>query len=119
MTWLPFAATAALLVLVAPGWGLGPAWLGSAPAPDKLVVRYEVPLPENTGSWPRLSPDGRLFVFGSAVEGVERLWVRPLGSTMGLPVAGNDCQGESVLVARWPLSGCLREGEAEENFALR
>jgi Tol biopolymer transport system component len=87
VTWLPFAATAALLVLLAPGWGLGPTWLGSA-APDKLMVRYDVPQPENTGSWPRLSPDGRLIVFGSAVEGVERLWVRPLGSTVGLPVAG-------------------------------
>ncbi len=86
--WLPFAATAALLVLLAPGWGLAPAWLRSAPGPDKLMVRYEVQLPENTGSWPRLSPDGRFFAFGSAVEGVERLWVRPLGSTIGLPVAG-------------------------------
>jgi eukaryotic-like serine/threonine-protein kinase len=59
-------------------------WL--QPKPPALTVRFTVGPPYTTGSWPRLSPDGRLIVFGTAVEGRNRLWIRPLDSMDGRPL---------------------------------
>ncbi len=57
----------------------------SAPPPP-LTARFTVGPPYTTGSWPRVSPDGRLIVFGTTVEGRSRLWVRPLDSLDGRPL---------------------------------
>ncbi len=40
---------------------------------DPLPYRFLIGLPENTGSWPRLSPDGRKVVYGTTVEGRDRV----------------------------------------------
>jgi Tol biopolymer transport system component len=77
VTWT--SAAVALLSLTALSLG------GSLrPAPvDPLLVRFAVSLPENTASWPRVSPDGRLVVYGTGVEGQVVFWVRPLRATEG------------------------------------
>jgi Tol biopolymer transport system component len=58
------------------------------PAPDALTVRFTVGPPYTTGAWPRLSPDGRLIVFGTSVEGRKRFWIRPLDSLEGRALMG-------------------------------
>jgi Tol biopolymer transport system component len=51
-----------------------------------LTARFTIGPPYTTGSWPRLSPDGRLIVFGTTIEGRKRLWIRPLDSLEGRPL---------------------------------
>lgn len=58
-------------------------WGTPAPAVAPLA-RFIIGHPYLSGSWPRLSPDGRFIVFGAAVEGQNRLWVRPIDATEGL-----------------------------------
>jgi Tol biopolymer transport system component len=53
------------------------------PAPFALTARFTVGPPYIAGSWLRLSPDGRLIVFGTGVEGRQRLWIRALDSLDG------------------------------------
>jgi eukaryotic-like serine/threonine-protein kinase len=77
-TWIAVTVAVVAMTAFAPG-----GWLRSAPADDALVVRFPIGLPENTGSWPRISPDGRLIVFGSLVEGELVLWLRELSNTEG------------------------------------
>jgi Tol biopolymer transport system component len=43
-------------------------------------------LPHNTGSWPRISPDGKRALFGSAATGQDVFWIRELGSLTGYPL---------------------------------
>lgn len=50
----------------------------SAPAARPNIVRFTIGPPYLSGSWPRISPDGRFVVFGAYVEGRNRLWIRPL-----------------------------------------
>lgn len=61
-------------------------WMRSAANDGALLVRFEIGPPDNTGSWPRISPDGRQIVFGTAVGGQDVLWVRPLDSSIGRPI---------------------------------
>lgn len=61
------------------------AWLRSEPV-DPLMVSFAIDLPHNTGSWPRVSPDGKMIVFGSAVAGESVLWLRDLDSVEGRPL---------------------------------
>jgi serine/threonine protein kinase len=68
------------LVALTPG-----SWLRSE-AVDPLMVRFPIDLPHNTGSWPRVSPDGKQIVFGSAVAGESVLWLRDLESVEGRPL---------------------------------
>ena len=80
VTWTSAAVAVLALTAVALGGSLR-----SAPA-DPLLVRFAVPLPENTASWPRVSPDGRLVVYGTGFEGQVVFWVRPLRATEGRPL---------------------------------
>jgi Tol biopolymer transport system component len=59
-----------------------------APAAPLRPVRVTIDTPSNLASWPRLSPDGRVVVYGAIVEGRPVLWVRPLDSDNGRPLAG-------------------------------
>ncbi len=51
--------------------------------PPSVTARFNVGPPYMTGSWPRLSPDGRLVTFGTIVEGRTRFWVRAMDSLQG------------------------------------
>jgi Tol biopolymer transport system component len=51
--------------------------------PAAVTARFSIGPPYLAGSWPRLSPDGRLVVFGTFVEGRNRFWIRPLDSKQG------------------------------------
>ena len=61
---------------------------GSAPS---LEMRLDVVTPPTSapGSF-ALSPDGRRIVYAATVEGVSRLWVRPLDSTTAEPLSGTE-----------------------------
>jgi hypothetical protein len=48
-----------------------------------LVARFQIGPPFMTGSWPRVSPDGRFVVFGVMTEGRNRFWVRAMDETPG------------------------------------
>ena len=52
------------------------------PAP----AHFTVGPPYTTGSWPRISPDGRTLVYGTLVEGRNRFWVRHLDRLQGRPL---------------------------------
>src|SRR5262249_6361153 len=71
------ALLAALLTVLMPAGAAG-----SRP----LVTRFTIGPPFTSGSWPRISPDGRFVVFGAIVEGRERFWVRALDRVSGWPV---------------------------------
>ena len=47
------------------------------------LVHLGIGHPMNTGPWPRISPDGRLLVFGTTVNGRKLLWIRPTDSMRG------------------------------------
>jgi eukaryotic-like serine/threonine-protein kinase len=55
-------------------------------APHPLVTHFTIGPPFTSGSWPRVSPDGRFVVFGAIVEGRDRFWVRALDSITGWPL---------------------------------
>ena len=59
-----------------------------APAAALHAIRVTIDTPPNTAAWPRLSPDGRLVVYGTVTDGRALLWVRPLDSDQGRPLAG-------------------------------
>jgi Tol biopolymer transport system component len=77
--------SAVLLLMIAAGLGAFGLWPPSRP-PDPLVARFQIGPPFLTGSWPRISPDGRLVVFGTMVEGRSRFWIRPLDAIPGRPL---------------------------------
>ena len=52
-----------------------------------LAVQLTIGPPYNSASWPRISPDGRLIVFGTLVDGRSVFWMRPLDATQGRPLA--------------------------------
>ncbi len=54
--------------------------------PRPLVTHFTIGPPYTSGSWPRVSPDGRYVVFGAIVEGRDRFWVRPLDTVNGWPL---------------------------------
>jgi len=55
-------------------------------APRLAAAHFTVGPPYLTGSWPRISPDGRTLVFGTLVEGRNRFFVRPLDRLTGQPL---------------------------------
>jgi eukaryotic-like serine/threonine-protein kinase len=75
-------ATAAAIVVFA---AVVAAPVSRAPktAPRPLVARFTVGPPHMSAGWPRVSPDGRLLVFGTFVEGRNRFWIRQLDQTEG------------------------------------
>ena len=81
VTWTSVAVAALALTALALG--------GSLRAPtrgESRLVRFNIGPPDNTASWPRVSPDGRLIVYGTTVEGQDVLWVRGLDSLQGRPI---------------------------------
>jgi Tol biopolymer transport system component len=78
-TWLWVAM--ALLTGVVLGVAAVNRWSGVPPAP--LVTRFTMGPPYTSGSWPRVSPDGRFVVFGAIVEGRDRFWIRALDEVNG------------------------------------
>jgi eukaryotic-like serine/threonine-protein kinase len=62
-------------------------WRPRPRSPDPPVVQFSIPVPVNTGSWPRVSPDGRWVVFGAPYEGRQVLWVRALNEPDPRPLA--------------------------------
>ncbi len=58
----------------------------SAAAPRPIVTHFTIGPPFTSGSWPRISPDSRLVVFGAIVEGRDRFWVRALDNVNGRPL---------------------------------
>jgi len=58
------------------------------PATNPRMVRVTLGAPYNTASWPRLSPDGRLLVYGTVVDAGPVLWLRPLDTDAGRPLTG-------------------------------
>jgi Tol biopolymer transport system component len=77
--------TAAGLMLGLAAAGVVARWR-QTPAPAAVTARFPIGPPYVAGSWPRLSPDGRLVVFGTVVEGRNRFWIRPLDSRDGHPL---------------------------------
>lgn len=55
-------------------------------APRPILTHFTVGPPFTSGSWPRVSPDGRFVVFGAIVEGRDRFWLRALDSVNGRPL---------------------------------
>jgi Tol biopolymer transport system component len=84
-TWLRRAAVCALGAVALAAITAGVARVFDSP-PAPLTVRFSIGPPYTTGSWPRLSPDGRLVVFGTQLEGQSRFWIRPLDSAEGRPL---------------------------------
>jgi Tol biopolymer transport system component len=77
--------SAALVATLVVGGAIGAlafARLTRPPARAPLT-HFTIGPPFMTGSWPRVSPDGRLVVFGAMVEGRNRLWVRALDDVNG------------------------------------
>ena len=68
------AATAAFIFLPRPG------------LPPPVVARFTIGPPFVTGSWPRISPDGKFVVYGAIVEGRNRFWIHPLDRLAGRPL---------------------------------
>jgi eukaryotic-like serine/threonine-protein kinase len=77
--WLLAIAAAVLLAVNLGLWKFLPRDT-VVPAP---LVHLTVAQPENTGPWPRLSPDGRFLVYGTTLSGRKILWIRSLDSLQG------------------------------------
>jgi serine/threonine protein kinase/Tol biopolymer transport system component len=79
--WVLAATTLGITALIA---GLFFRAQPAAPAPE---IHFTIGPPYNSGSWPRVSPDGRYVVFGATVENQPVFWLRPLGASDGRPIA--------------------------------
>ena len=62
-------------------------WNSRSPTLDQPLVQFSIVAPVNTGSWPRVSPDGRWIVFGGPHEGRSVLWLRGLHEPEARPLA--------------------------------
>jgi len=71
---------ALLIVSVAGFWAYG---RSKSVGPAPLMTRFAIGPPFVSGSWPRVSPDGRFVVFGAIVEGRDRFWLRALDAPRG------------------------------------
>ncbi|MEO7274755.1 MAG: protein kinase [Vicinamibacterales bacterium] len=78
--WRAAALAAGVVAVVAVAAGVA---TRRAPVPVAPPIRFAIGPPYLTGSWPRLSPDGRSIVFGTEVENRNRFWIRPLESRDG------------------------------------
>ena len=81
VTWTSVAIAALAVLALALDGSFSPTAEG-----DPMLVRFPITLPENTASWPRLSPDGRKVVYGTIFEGRDVLWVREVGTAEGRPI---------------------------------
>ncbi len=54
-----------------------------ADRPATPLVRMSVGPPYNNGPWPRVSPDGRMVVFGTTIDGHMMLWLRAMDTVQG------------------------------------
>jgi serine/threonine protein kinase/Tol biopolymer transport system component len=86
-----WAAIAAILLAAASV--TASVWRDRTPVPAPLMIRTIGP-PYNTVSWPRVSPDGRMVVFGTLADGKQVLWLWPLASLEGQPLL-NASAGET------------------------
>ena len=84
-SWIAWLSIAALLLIAAIA---AAAAVNRAPAAIALpvVTRFSIGPPFTSGSWPRVSPDGRHVAFGAIVEGRDRFWVRALNEVQGRPL---------------------------------
>jgi Tol biopolymer transport system component len=81
-TWLWLAAGMVLSAVVAAA--AVSRWRDDArPA---VLTRFTIGPPFTSGSWPRISPDGRYVTFGALVEGRNRFWVRAVDEVDGRPL---------------------------------
>ncbi len=78
-TWLTVAA----LLLAGSAIGALTLWQWNTAPASAPLTRFTIGPPFMSGSWPRVSPDGRLVVFGAIVEGRNRFWIRALGELNG------------------------------------
>ncbi len=76
---------AALGALALAGVAAAGAWRSPRDAAGPLV-RFEFGVPGNSAAWPRVSPDGRMVVFGSALDSRSVLWLRTLDSPAARPL---------------------------------
>jgi eukaryotic-like serine/threonine-protein kinase len=79
------------LLIGATGVLIAAAVVALAPRQAPVIVgqpgaHFTVGPPYTTGSWPRISPDGRFVTFGTVVEGRNRFWIRRLDSLEGRPL---------------------------------
>jgi Tol biopolymer transport system component len=79
LSWL--AGVLALLVIAVSALAAYVTWKPAPAVPP--MTRFTIGPPFVSGSWPRVSPDGRFVVFGAIVEGRDRFWLRPLGEVGG------------------------------------
>ena len=84
-SWIAWISVAALLVIAAIG---AVASVNREPAATEppMLTRFTIGPPFISGSWPRVSPDGRYVAFGAFVEGRTRFWVRALNDVQGRPL---------------------------------
>ena len=78
-------------------------------------IRVTIGPPYNTAGWPRLSPDGRLVVYGTVIDGRPVLWVRPLDSDQGRPLAGTTALESPFWSPDSRLLALLRRRQAEDD----
>jgi len=84
--WLVWPWVAALALIAVASFAIA-AWTPArSSSSSALVTHFTIGPPFTSGSWPRVSPDGRFIVFGAIVEGRDRLWVRALDNTTGRPL---------------------------------
>jgi hypothetical protein len=79
-----WAALASVLVAAASIAAI--VWLVRTRVEPPQMLRMTIGPPYNTLSWPRVSPDGRMIVYGTSVEGKQVLWIQPLASLEGQPL---------------------------------
>ena len=87
VTWASVAVAALAVAALALEGSLRP-----TAAEDPMLVRVPIALPENTRSWPRLSPDGRQVLYGTTFEGRDVLWVRELRAAEGRPIPNSSAR---------------------------
>ena len=80
-----------------------------AAPPRSILAHFTIGPPFTSGSWPRISPDGRFVVFGAIVEGRDRFWVRALDSPTGRPLM-NTTANESPFWSPDSSALCFFEG---------
>ncbi len=86
LTWAVLAV--ASLVALGEGW-----WIAGhrADRPASAEVRLELTTPATTDPQSiAISPDGRKLVYAASVNGVSRLWLRPLDGSSARELAGTD-----------------------------
>jgi predicted Ser/Thr protein kinase len=82
--WMWRAAAVLALALAAGVIG----WQAQARPPAAPLVRFSLGPPFISGSWPRVSPDGRWIVYGAPSDGRTVLWLRRIDGDEPQPLAG-------------------------------